>query len=135
MAASPQTQKRIVTWTAIATTFIAGWEGLYLRTYKDRLAHDLLTVCYGITKAELPDISLSDRFTKEECQQMLADALPRYNKGIDRCIHVPMSESRRAAVVSLAYNVGVRAVCRSTFVKRLNEGDPKACDYMLRFNM
>src|SRR5512143_3999582 len=125
--------KKVATWILICTPLVAAWEGLYLRTYKDRLAHDLLTVCYGATKAEIPDIKITDVYTKEECQQLLADALPRYSAGIAKCIRVRLTEHQKAAAVSLAYNVGVRAVCKSTFVQKLNEGDPKACDYLLRF--
>lgn len=128
------TRKQAITWVAICTPLVAGWEGLYLRTYRDNLAHGLLTVCYGATKAELPDIRITDVYTKEECQQLLADALPRYYKGIAKCIHVELSEHEKAAAVSLAYNVGTGAVCRSEFVRRLNAQDPNACDYLLRFS-
>lgn len=132
--AATNAQKAVI-WIAICTPLVAGWEGLFLRTYKDKLAYDLLTVCYGATKAELPDISIDDVYTKEECTQLLADALPRYYKGIAKCIHVELSEHQKAAAVSLAYNVGIRAVCKSTFIRKLNEGDPKACDYILRYSM
>lgn len=129
------TAQKAITWVAICTPLVAAWEGLYLRTYKDRLAHDLLTVCYGATKAELPNISIHDVYTKEECQQLLANALPRYYAGISKCIRVSLTEHQKAAAVSLAYNVGIRAVCNSTFIRKLNEGDPKACDYILRYSM
>ena len=129
------TAQKAVVWIAICTPLVAAWEGLYLRTYKDRLAHDLLTVCYGMTKAEDPNISLSDVYTKQECQQFLADALPRYYKGIAKCIKVELTEHQKAAAVSLAYNVGIGAVCKSTFVRKLNERDPAACDYLMRFSM
>src|SRR5512139_641604 len=131
---TPSVQRKVVVWTVIATTLIAGWEGLYLRTYKDRLAHNLLTVCYGMTSYDRP-VRLGDVYTKEECQQFLAEALPRYWNGIAKCIKVKLTEHQKAAAVSLAYNIGARAVCKSTFVRKLNEGDPKACDYILRFNM
>lgn len=127
--------QKAVTWIAICTPLVAAWEGLYLRTYKDKLAHDLLTVCYGATKAELPDISITDVYTKEECQQLLADALPRYYRGIAKCVDMSkLTEHQKAAAVSLAYNVGIRATCKSTFLQKLGEGDPKACDYILRYN-
>jgi lysozyme len=128
------TTRRVATWAVIASTLIAGWEGLDLVTKPDQLANGLPTVCYGATKAEIPNLKNGDRFTKDQCIQLLADALPKYDAGIQKCIHVPMSDERHAAVVSLAYNIGVGAVCRSTFVKHLNAGDPNACEYMLVFN-
>lgn len=127
--------QKAVLWVAICTPLVAAWEGLYLRTYRDRLAYGLLTVCYGATKAELPDISITDVYTKEECEQLLAEALPRYYAGISKCITAKLTEHQKAAAVSLAYNVGIHAVCKSQFVKALNRGDPKACDYILRYNM
>ena len=127
-------QKGVI-WIAICTPLVAAWEGLFLKAYHDKLAYGLVTVCYGMTKAEDPDISITDVYTKEECQQFLADALPKYYAGIARCIRVKLTEHQKAAAVSLAYNVGIRAVCKSTFIRKLNEGDPKACDYILRYSM
>jgi GH24 family phage-related lysozyme (muramidase) len=41
--------------------------------------------------------------------------------------------SRKAGLTSFAYNVGTDAFCGSTLVRRLNAGDPAACDEMLRW--
>ena len=87
-------QKGVI-WIAICTPLVAAWEGLFLHAYHDKLAYGLVTVCYGMTKAEDPDISITDVYTKEECQQFLADALPRYYAGIAKCIRVDLPSIRR----------------------------------------
>lgn len=124
------TLRQGATWTAIATTLIAGFEGVRTTTYHDTLAHGLPTVCYG----ETIGVKMGQKYTIDECKKMLASELPKYNAGIDKCIHVPMSPSRRAAMVSFAYNIGIAGVCKSNVVKRLNNGDPKACDGLLAYD-
>jgi lysozyme len=126
--------QKAVTWIAICTPLVASWEGLALTAYKDKLAHDLLTVCYGMTPSDRP-VHVGDTYTKTECTQFLAEDLPKYYASIAKCIHVNITDHQKAAAVSLAYNVGSRAVCKSTFVRQLNAGDPNACDYILRYSM
>jgi lysozyme len=120
-------------WATTAASLIAPWEGLATTAYPDKLAHGLPTVCYGMTSYDRP-VKLGDTYTKQECVQFLAEDVVKYKAGLDKCIHVPLSDNKWAATVSLAYNVGVQATCRSTYVRRLNAGDPKACDSILAFN-
>lgn len=45
-----------------------------------------------------------------------------------------MSPPRRAAVASFCgYNLGLAKCAKSTFIRRLNAGDPDACDEILRW--
>lgn len=126
--------RRGATWVVIASTLIGTWEGMSLVAYPDRLAGNIPTVCAGVTRSEIPNLQVGDRFTREQCNQIVAQALPVYNAGISKCIKVPISDDVRGMAVSLAYNIGIRATCHSTFVKHLNAGDPNACDYMLWFD-
>jgi lysozyme len=64
---------------------------------------------------------------------MLADSLMKANTAVESCVHVPLSDNRHAALVSFTYNVGGTAFCQSTLVRKLNSGDPKACDELLRW--
>lgn len=126
--------RRGATWVVVAGTLIGTWEGMSLVAYPDRLAGNIPTVCAGVTRSEIPNLQVGDRYTRAECDQIVAKALPVYDAGIRKCIHVPISQDMEGMMVSLAYNIGVGAVCRSTFVKHLNAKDPDACDYMLVFN-
>lgn len=50
------------------------------------------------------------------------------------CINVPVHQYEFDAFVSMAYNIGTRAFCKSTLVKKLNSGDyAGACAEMDRW--
>jgi lysozyme len=121
------TQKRL-TWAAIGVTCVAGFEGL--RTYAYRDPVNIPTICYGETLG----VKMGDRKTEYECKTMLTSRLEQFNRGVDKCIRAPMSESRRAAMVSFSYNVGTGAFCKSTLARRLNARDPLACDELLKWD-
>jgi lysozyme len=52
-----------------------------------------------------------------------------------RCIKVPISQGEFEAYVSLTYNIGSGAFCRSTLVKKLNTYDYQgACKEILKWS-
>lgn len=118
---------------ALACVFIQPWEGLWLTAKVDTIGTGRpVTACYGETEG----VKLGQRFTKKECDEMLAKKLPRYAAEIAPCIKVDVSDKTRAAFISFAYNVGSAGFCRSTAAKRLNAGDAKgACDSLMQWNM
>lgn len=118
----------------IATSLIGTWEGMSLTAYPDRLAHNIPTVCAGVTRSEVPNLKVGDKFSRAQCDQLVAQALPVYNAGVSKCVKRPISDDLRGMLVSLAYNIGIGATCRSTFVKHINSNDPNACKYMLYFD-
>lgn len=123
----PTRHRKTAGWAALAVACVGGFEGLRTVAYRDPVG--IPTVCFGETRG----VHMGDRHTADECRAMLGDRLQEFAAGVDRCIRVPMSDSRRAAVVSFAYNVGTGALCKSTFARRLNAGDPHACDELLRW--
>ena len=119
-------------WGAIAVTLIAGFEGLYTYAYKDIVG--VTTVCYGVTNADRP-VKMGDHYTKEECQQMLLEDLPKYDSCVLKAIHVPMPDHRHAAIDSFTFNVGCAALAKSSVARKLNAGDVKGgCDALLLYN-
>ncbi len=46
-----------------------------------------------------------------------------YANGVKQCVTVPLYQYEFGAYVSLTYNIGVNAFCKSTLVKKLNSGD------------
>ena len=67
-------------------------------------------------------------------QLLLADA-SRFEQAVKRCAPVPMYPHEFSAFVSLTYNIGEGAFCRSTLVKKLNAGDYEgACKEILRWD-
>lgn len=123
-----------VAWAIVAAAMIAPFEGLITHPYRDSVG--VLTVCYGETAA---DHVVFRKYTPAECKQLLANSIPKYDKPLQKCIRKDVYDAlpahRHAALVSLAYNVGPAAVCRSSVVRDLNAGRIRqACNDFLRFN-
>lgn len=101
---------------ALATSMIAGFEGLVLRPYRDPVG--ILTVCYGHTGADIQQ----RRYSKAECEALLRADIEKHADAL-ACITPPLSESQKVAFVSFAYNVGKTKFCNSTLAKKANAGD------------
>lgn len=122
-------------WIAVAVTIVGAFEGLYLHPYYDSVG--VRTVCYGATAAD--GVDLHRTYTKQECQDMLARDLPKYDAQVKKCltpeVYNALPSSRHAAVVSLTYNIGGGAFCKSSVARDLNSGHiQQACDDFLKFN-
>jgi len=110
---------------AAAIALVGAWEGLRLTAYKDVVG--VPTVCYGETLG----VKMGDRHTKAECDAMLLAGLKRHEAGMRKCLKDPDAIPAKSYVtfVSLTYNIGVGAFCRSTAKRRLDAGDVRgACD-------
>lgn len=113
---------------ALAVSIVGTFEGLRLNTYKDVIG--VPTVCYGETRG----VKDGQRFTKEACNEMLAERLVEFNAVVSECVTAPTPEHRRAALLSFVYNVGQGTFCRSSVVRLLNNGDVKGgCDALLLY--
>lgn len=122
-----QNKKKAAGWLALAVISVGTFEGLRTAAYRDPVG--IPTICFGETKG----VKMGQTKTVDECKDLLADRLLEFSKGVESCVTAPMSESRKAALVSFAYNVGTGAFCRSTLVKRINAGDPDACDELRKW--
>lgn len=113
---------------AIATPFIAGWEGLETRPYED--VGGVATVCYGETE------NVEDRtYTPEECLEMLQARIPDYYAAAMHHVKVEMPITMQVAVTSFVYNVGEGAFRRSTMLRLINEGRlHEACEQLERWS-
>lgn len=111
---------------ALASTFIAPWEGRELRAYRDIVG--VPTICYGETRG----IRIGDIATPAECDSMLARAVTEFEQAIRPCLPPVLPDKTRAAFISAAYNIGSAAFCRSSMSKRALAGDMRsACDALL----
>ena len=118
---------------AAATTLTAVYEGYYGYTYKDVVG--VPTVCYGETEKTAVAEGRKKTFTKAECLDMLKKSLVKYDDGFMACVNRPIPDSVHIAGISFTYNVGIGGVCRSGFVKFINQGKFKeACDALLVWN-
>ena len=117
---------------ALAVSVIGGAEGLRQTAYPDPATRgNPWTICYGHTG----HVSPGERESIAQCKALLLADLNKEADGIDQCIHVTMPDTRYVAVLSLAHNIGVGGVCRSSVVRLLNEGrTAEACDFFLHYN-
>lgn len=110
---------------AALVTLVGTWEGMRTTAYKDIVG--IWTVCYGYTHG----VKQGDRYTKAECEGMLVRELREFDRELQPCIKRDLSEGERIALVSLAYNAGVGAVCKSTALRLMNQGKRREGCYAL----
>lgn len=107
-------------------------EGLEYKAYRDIAG--IWTVCNGDTKDVHPGLIE----TPEGCRIRLERQLVAHAAPVMSCtpsLGETGRDYQRAAAVSLAYNIGVAAWCRSTADSKFDVGDWKGgCDAFLNFN-
>lgn len=97
---------------------------------------DRPTVGFGSTfRDDGKPVRMGDTITPVKALQRSLAHLQKDEAGIKRCITVPLYQSEYDAYLSLAYNIGVPAFCKSTLVKKLNAGDYSgACREVLKWD-
>lgn len=131
---SPQTNSRLKKSGALmagAVALVGAWEGVRTVAYKDIVG--IPTVCFGETRG----VKMGDRYTMEECRAMLGDALVEFELGMRKCLTKPdtIPPKPYTAFLSLSYNIGTGAFCKSTVARKVNAGDIKgACNGIPAWN-
>lgn len=103
-----------------AAVFVGNFEGMRTRPYVDPVG--ILTVCFGETEGVKP----TDRYTPQQCREMLEARLPDYWEPVRECLGndtEEMPDTRKIALISFTYNVGGSAFCKSTLLRKLKAGD------------
>jgi lysozyme len=117
---------------ALAAPFIAQWEGKRNDPYKDIVG--VWTVCYGDTRGVTP----GKRQTDAECADRLYRQIADHAAPVVACVPqlgAKDREAQLAASVSLAYNIGTGAFCKSTAARRFRAGDWRGgCDAFRLWN-
>nr|WP_240461595.1 lysozyme [Pectobacterium brasiliense] len=115
---------------AIAIVLIQWFEGVRYTPYYDVVG--VLTVCYGHTGT---DIVIGKTYTQAECDELLEKDMAPAASAVERYVKVPMSDFRKAALISFTYNLGAGSLTRSTMLRKLNAGDTsEACDELKRWD-
>lgn len=113
---------------ALAVPLVMMWEGTVLHSYKDPIG--IITACVGHTG---PELRMGQTFSREQCEAMLYADLEKHAAALD-CISTPLTDGQKAAFLSFAFNVGNRAFCGSTLVRKANAGNmPGACAELSRW--
>lgn len=122
--------KRNSAIAAAAVALIGGFEGLRTVAYRDPIG--IPTICFGETR----NVKMGDVKTKAECQQMLNGRLQEFERDMRACLKNPdkVPDGPYIASLSLTYNIGASAFCRSSVRQFLDAGKIRdACDAFLRF--
>ncbi|MDZ4392501.1 lysozyme [Cypionkella sp.] len=115
---------------AAAITFIAPWEGVELRAYRDIVG--VPTICYGETRG----VKMGDTATHTQCETQLAKAVAEFEKAGRECLPAQLPDKTRASFLSFSYNLGPRILCNSPTMSRLIKARDiaGACKAMTMFN-
>lgn len=123
-------KSKLVVGSAALIAAIGLWEGRVLTPYQD--IGGIWTVCAGITGL---DVIQGKRYSLSECEALETREIIRHQEGVMRCVKVPIGQSTLDALGLFAYNVGVGATCKSTLMRKLNEGDLLgACNELHRWS-
>jgi lysozyme len=115
----------------LAVQTVGGFEGLRLYAYRDVIG--TWTACYGETAGIHPGM----KFSKDSCDNLLVESLVKHERGMRACLSNPDSLPDKVYVadLSLAYNIGVGAFCKSSIARFQNEGKVAAsCHRFLLYN-
>lgn len=92
---------------------------------------DVPTIGFGTTRG----VQMGDKTTPERALMQLLKDTNEFERAIKGCVQAPLYQWEYDAYMSLTYNIGGNAFCKSTLVKKLNAGDYRsACDEILRWN-
>jgi len=103
--------------------------------YRDKayipVAGDVPTIGFGTTQGVRP----GDTITVPQALTRATRDVQKFEGAIKSCVKVPLYQYEYDAYVSLTYNIGEGAFCKSTLVKYLNAGRyHEACAQILRWD-
>jgi lysozyme len=109
---------------------IKQFEGLRLHAYQDIVG--IWTIGYGSTN---PKVSPNDFITEEQANTRLENDIKATEDGVTSMVKVPLTENQFSALVSLAYNIGLGALVKSSLLTTLNSKDySTAANMFIRYD-
>lgn len=91
-------------------------EGVRLKAYLDSVG--VPTIGWGHTKGVL----MGQTITLEQAEKFFLEDLDSHAAPILAAVKVPLADHQKDALISIAFNIGVGAFKKSTFLKRINAG-------------
>lgn len=120
----------VLTLSAAALVGIVAHEGYSDSAYTP-VPGDVLTIGFGTTEG----VKLGDKITPTKALERALKDVNKFEGAVRQCVTVPLHQHEYDAYISLSYNIGARAFCASTLVKKLNGGDYEgACAEILRWD-
>lgn len=97
--------------------FVARWEGEEHKAYRD--IGGVITICNGHTETA----RMGQVRTSEQCRSLLVADLITHADRIRPCVPEQTPLEVQEASLSLAFNIGTDAFCRSTMARKLQTKD------------
>lgn len=119
----------LLSLTAAGLMSIANLEGFRNKAYIP-VAGDVPTIGFGHTEG----VKMGDTITMAEGLNLLHEDVRTAEDAVRKCVKVPLYPHEFDSYTSLAYNIGAKAFCDSTLVRKLNAGDyTGACEEIKRW--
>ncbi|UUW16942.1 lysozyme [Serratia ureilytica] len=101
---------------------IKRFEGLRLQAYQDLVG--VWTIGYGWTQPVAGrKVGAGMAIDAATAERLLICGVAQFEQGVERLVAVTITQGQFDALVSFAYNLGLRALENSTLLRRLNAGD------------
>lgn len=116
---------------------IKRFEGCTLSAYPDPGTGGApWTIGYGWTgNVDGKPVRPGMKIDQATADRLLRTGIVSYDQAVNKMLKVKVTQNQYDALVSLAYNIGTRALSTSTLMRKLNSGDYSgAADEFLRWN-
>ncbi|EPK0247871.1 lysozyme [Serratia ureilytica] len=101
---------------------IKRFEGLRLKAYQDSVG--VWTIGYGWTQpVDGKKIGPGMQIDQATADRLLKCGVVQYEQGVNQLVKVRITQGQFDALVSFAYNLGLRSLSTSTLLQKLNDGD------------
>lgn len=100
------------------------FESCSLKAYLD--TDDIATIGWGsiyYSKRNGEPVKMGDVITHKEADDEFEADIKEFTDAVRPLVKVPLNERQEAALISLAYNIGMGNFKSSTLLKKLNKGD------------
>jgi lysozyme len=109
----------VTDWLELCEPLVKRFEGCRLAAYQDAVG--VWTIGWGSTG---PGVCEGVTWTQAQADDDLSRRLRfEFGPGVLKALHRPHTPAQLAAMVSLAYNIGIKAFSGSTLVRLFNLGD------------
>ncbi|WP_240023028.1 lysozyme [Serratia marcescens] len=101
---------------------IKRFEGLRLNAYQDSVG--VWTIGYGWTQpVDGKKVGPGMQIDQATADRLLKCGVVQYEQGVNQLVKVKITQGQFDALVSFAYNLGLRSLSTSTLLQKLNAGD------------
>lgn len=90
--------------------------------YHDAVGYPTIGIGHLLSKVKYEDLSNYDPITQEQAHELHHQDLNTFAEGVSELVNVEISDLSFGALVSLAFNIGLGNLSKSTLIRKLNAG-------------